>query len=86
VVQYRPEMDSQRLLTALLEHLADGLLIADPNGLVVLTNRALERMVGRPGAALLGKPLPADLAPGIGPIIGQALETAPAPATGGGSK
>jgi signal transduction histidine kinase len=80
--QDRLEMDSQRLLTVLLEHLSDGLLITDPNGLVILTNPALEQMLGRPGATLLRKPLPADLAPGIGPIIGQALETAPAPASG----
>lgn len=76
------KLDSRRLLTVVLEHLSDGFLFTDPNGLVMLTNPALEQMLGRPATVLLGKPLAADMAPGIGPIIGQALETAPEPASG----
>jgi PAS domain S-box-containing protein len=73
---------SQQVLAAVLEHLSDGFLFTDPYGQVMLINHALEQMLGRPAATLLGKPLPADLAPGIGPIIGQALETSPEPARG----
>jgi PAS domain S-box-containing protein len=76
------ELDSQCLLAAMLEHLSDGLLLTDPNGQVMLTNPAFERMVGRPAATMLGKPLPADLAPGLGPLIGQSLEAAPEPTSG----
>ena len=79
---YRRGFDSHHLLTAVLEHLSDGFLLTDPNGQVMLTNAALEQMLGRPVAMLLGKPLPADLAPGIGPVIGQALETVPELAVG----
>jgi PAS domain S-box-containing protein len=67
---------------AVLEHLPDGFLFTDPNGQVMLTNAALERMLGRPAATLLDRPLPADLAPGVGPVIGQALEIASEPAVG----
>ena len=81
-VPYQREFDSHHLLTAVLEHLSDGFLLTDPNGQVMLTNAALEQILGRPVATLLGKPLPADLAPGVGPVIGQALETAPEPAVG----
>jgi len=76
------KLENQHLLTAVLEHLSDGFLFTDPNGQVMLTNPALEQMLGRPAATLMGKPLPADLAPGIGPIIGQAMEAAPALAAG----
>ena len=81
-VPYQREFDSHHLLTAVLEHLSDGFLLTDPNGQVMLTNAALEQILGRPVATLLGKPLPADLSPGVGPVIGQALETAPKPAVG----
>jgi PAS domain S-box-containing protein len=80
--QCQQGLDSQQVLAAVLEHLSDGFLFTDPYGQVMLINHALEQMLGRPAATLLGKPLPADLAPGIGPIIGQALETAPEPARG----
>lgn len=76
------ELDSQCLLAAMLEHLSDGLLLTDPNGQVMLTNPAFERMMGRPAATMLGKPLPADLAPGLGPLIGQSLEASPEPTSG----
>ena len=76
------KLENQHLLMAVLEHLSDGFLFTDPNGQVMLTNPALEQMLGRPAATLIGKPLPADLAPGIGPIIGQAMEAAPALAAG----
>lgn len=79
---YWQELDSQHLLAAVLEHLSDGLLLTDPNGQVMLINQALEQMLGRPAATLLDKPLPTDLAPGIGPIIGQALEASPQYALG----
>lgn len=78
----RLRLDDRPLLRAVLEHLSDGLLLTDASGQVMLTNPALEQMLGRPAATLLGKPLPVDLAPGIGPIIGQAMESAPEPAFG----
>ena len=80
--QNNPTLNTRRLLAAVLKHLSDGLLLTDPHGQVMLINPALEQMLGRPAATLLGKALPADLAPGIGPIIGQALEAAPRPAEG----
>ncbi len=76
------ELDSQCLLAAMLEHLSDGLLLTDPNGRVILTNPAFEQMMGRPAATMLGKPLPSDLAPGLGPLIGQSLEAASEPTSG----
>jgi len=80
--QRQQAADSQQMLAAVLKHLSDGFLFTDPSGQVMLINRALEQMLGRPAATLLGKPLPVDLAPGIGPIIGQALENASEPTQG----
>ena len=54
-VPYKREFDSHHLLTAVLEHLSDGFLLTDPNGQVMLTNAALEQILGRPVATLLGQ-------------------------------
>ncbi len=47
----------RRRLAVILEHMADGLLVVDPDGRVVLSNPALEQISGVPARALLGRPL-----------------------------
>jgi PAS domain S-box-containing protein len=46
-----------RELVAVLNHLADGLLVLDPGGRVIRLNPALERMVGRSADELLDRPV-----------------------------
>jgi signal transduction histidine kinase/DNA-binding response OmpR family regulator len=47
---------SNRELMAVLDNLADGLLVVEPGGTIARVNPALERMLDLPAAALLGRP------------------------------
>ncbi|HEX2172965.1 MAG TPA: ATP-binding protein, partial [Dehalococcoidia bacterium] len=48
----------ERRFRALLDHLADGVLMVDAQDTVVLANPAIGRMLGRPSAELLGRRVP----------------------------
>jgi two-component system cell cycle sensor histidine kinase/response regulator CckA len=50
------------LLSAVFEHLRDGVLVVDDEGVIVAANAPIGKLLGRPADELLGRPL-ADLAP-----------------------
>jgi PAS domain S-box-containing protein len=56
------QLNGQAMLGALLESLAEGLLVVDSGGTILLANRRVEGMVGYSQGELLGRPL-SDLLP-----------------------
>lgn len=76
VVQARTaELASERdRLDVILQHMADGLLVTDPAGRVVLVNPSLAALVRRPADALVGRPAaPALNLPVLEGLLAQAL-------------
>lgn len=62
-------------LNVILQNMADGLLVTDLTGRVLLTNPAFEYMVRRPSRVLLGQSLDQALAfPDLSGLIGRAQE------------
>ncbi len=75
-VQRRTQVlaEERNRLNAILQNMADGLLVTTDEGRIVLTNPALEGMVGRETSALAGRPVAEALdLPGLASAIGDAL-------------
>lgn len=76
VVQARTaELASERdRLDVILQHMADGLLVTDPAGRIILVNPSLAALVRRPADALIGCPAaPALNLPVLEGLLAQAL-------------
>ena len=70
------DLESERnRLNVILQNMADGLLVTDVSGRVLLTNPAFEEMVRRPARTLLGRPLDDALVfPSLSALIQRAVE------------
>ncbi|MBN1956045.1 MAG: response regulator [Anaerolineae bacterium] len=70
-------LESERnRLNVILQNIADGLLVTDWSGRVLLVNLAFEEIVRRPARLLLGKSLEQNLAwPPLFALLQQAVET-----------
>ncbi len=63
-------------LDAILNNIADGLVVTDPTGRIILSNPAFREMAGLPSARSLRDRLLAESFPaaGLQPLVGQALQ------------
>jgi len=76
VVRRRTQVleEERNRLNAILQNMADGLLVTREDGSVMLTNPALEKMVEQTAADLAGRPVDEALPlPGLAAAIGAAL-------------
>jgi PAS domain S-box-containing protein len=70
------DLESERnRLNVILQNMADGLLVTDVSGRMLLTNPAFEEMVRQPARTLLGRPLDDALVfPSLSALIKRAVE------------
>jgi len=59
--KYQQTLTEKKQTTAVLESIAEGLVVVNPNGDVVMMNSAAERLLGVKQQARIGKPLLQDL-------------------------